>query len=60
MDGQVKYGLWGQGRHIKWFSSTDIDDIKNQNIDYRIFYWDQEDKEENQLVDFKKPIEFDN
>ena len=34
-EGRVKFGLWEEGRRLRWFSPEEQKQINNQEIDYR-------------------------
>ena len=31
----MNYGVWEDGRHVRYFDEAAVDDIKNQRLDFR-------------------------
>ena len=34
-DATVKYGLWENGKRIRWFSEEEVEQIKKGDLDYK-------------------------
>ena len=57
--GGTKYGLWENGKRIKWFTEEEINKIKEQTLDYVDFFELTKSRTEVPRGSFEPPESFE-